>query len=158
MNKLTNLESYKAYFSGIADKHTDIQFFVYGGIEVYQSELKNKTTYPVLHLEPYDCSFVNNGHDNFYGSKRGSLVIGERHKEGDFAQIDAIEARCEQIVIDIIAKIQAERNEGELYTEFKNWKWSTIDPTFTDRTAGIRLEFEYINSIDMIVNEAKWTI
>ena len=156
--KIENLASYKAYFKAIADAHTDIQRFVYGGLEVYQSELKGKDTYPVLHLEPYDCNFVNNNYDNFYGLKRGSFVIAEKHKQGDFEEIDAIEARCEQIVIDIIAKMQEERNAHELLTEFKSFKWATIDPMFTDRTAGIRLEFEYMNPINMIVNPDKWTV
>lgn len=157
MITLKNLESFKTYFAAIAAKHLAINHFVYGGIEVYMNDIKNEMKYPVMHLEPYDTSLINKFSDNYLGMKRCSLVIAEKPEEhNNFTQMEAIEARCEQLVIDIISKIKKDREEGLLITDIQNFKWATIDPTFTDFTAGVRLEFEYQNPVNVWYDETKW--
>lgn len=156
---LRNLESYKQYFADMAAKHKSIAFYVYDGTEVYQSDIRNEIKYPVLHLEPYDASLINKQSDNYLGMKRGALVIAEKPEEhNNFQQVDTIEAKCEQIVIDIISRIKRDREEGLLVTEIQAFKWSTIDPMFVDFTAGVRLEFEFMNPINVMFDETKWEL
>lgn len=153
---LTNYASYKAYFENIATAHKDLQSFVFNDDQNVIDELRsgNAGRPPILWLEAYQARLNDDHSDNFLGMKSGALVILDI--PDDHRPADQVEADCEQLAIDVMARMYRDWNAGILHSKFNGFSWVPVDPLFTDRFRGIRMEFNFHNSIDLAFDPAKW--
>ena len=151
-----NYNEYKNYFQSIAASHTGINDFIFdNGHEEVLSHLRSRVDYPVLWLDAYSNRLSDNKGDQVIGSKTGALVVMERPTGERYAS--AIEADCEQIVIDIITKIRQDWDAGNIHVQFSSFNYATIQPMFVDGLHGVRLEFVILDPVNLSYVSEKWT-
>lgn len=153
--KITDLDSYQTYFSALAASHVDIKKFYHGDIDKLIGAMKSDIEYPALWLDPYEVGIQDKLSDNFMGKCRGSLVIIKK-PDDTVGSEDAAEQVAETIVKDIISKMLQDYDAGEIMTQFSEFRYSTIDPQFSDRVRGVRLEFTFYIQLGLTYNANKW--
>lgn len=154
-----NLIELKAYFKTIADTHTQIESFQYGGLKriLSRNEFPD-LKFPLLFLEKPSFKFTGDN-QNVLGTPHAAFVILKNAKVGSPSDQDTVEQDMYQIALDIIAKMNKDRYDNVLSWFTPNG--STLDPIDTitlDGDIGWRYEFALSNPVDLCFNPLKWTV
>jgi len=157
---LTNYNEYRAYFEAIASAHTLIQGFVFGDDEVFDSLLKKGHDLPVLWLQEYEPARVEDPFaDNVMERKLGSLVIYNKPADDTFEARHTATDATEEIVLDIISKLRKDYVEGVVIIPFDNMTYGLAEDFYRGgvRYVGTRLEFEFMDPVDIGYDAARWS-
>ena len=167
--RLTNLLSYKNYFSAIAQSHVAIDGFKWGDSEVMQNDSRSDMAARVLWAVPYEqVSYNDSFSDNITKSKVARvayMVLPDSELYGD--EDEALED-CEKVIEDIIAKIYKDK-QGEEVVVDDVAVWQMVATTITGITLrpvtetfgsteyiGMEMSITFIENTGLTYNAAKW--
>src|SRR5687768_14489982 len=103
MYDLTDFESYKTYFEGLANAHTLIDGFMFGDQEVQNNEVRAWRG-KKLWLWPYGIVRIEDAlSDNYLKRKEGSLFVGGVAPSAKYDDENAWVQACEQICESIVS-------------------------------------------------------
>jgi len=158
MLQLTDFNSYKAYFEGLAVSHVDIKESVFGDTEVLLNKVKAGFQTPFIFIERYKPPIIlDQNSDNYLSSKIFSVVVYTTPSSEKFSDQDAAYSTCESIALDLISKLLKDYNEGLIVCSFKNFKYGEVEPPMGgNKYVGCRLELNYSNPEGLAYNPAKW--
>lgn len=153
---IRNYNDYKTYFEGLATSHVDIQSFVYNEDENLANQLRSgdQGKPPIMWLEAYELRVNDELSDNYIGNATGALAIIQ--KISDDMPADQAERQCEEIVTQLMSKMQLDHQNGEITAQFNAFSYATIDPVFADRLRGVRLQFNFFIPLNLAYDEDKW--
>lgn len=156
---------YVSYFEAIARQHVQLNHtstachFAYGDIENLMTNQRSNLLYPALLLEWYEASFHNEFEDNILHAKTGAFSIVSKNNTKGNLNDDAILDACQQIGLDIIARIRTEGMEYETspagfdLTKVRQVKITALG----DQLHGWRFEFPLWQGLDSyLMDNNKW--
>jgi hypothetical protein len=154
---LTNVDSYKAYFTAIANKHKQIESFSYGDQDVVNSEIRSWKGRK-LWLWPYDSITVEeNSNDNYLDKVPGSFFIGGAAGSTKFAVENDYIRDCEQIVKDIRNKMLQDMANQIILTRLNGWSRQPVELVAgATKLIGYELKFFFHDSTGFEYDETKW--
>lgn len=158
MFDLTDIDSFKAYFSGIADNLIALEGFIFGDDQVALNSAKSWKGIR-LWLDPNPSASVqDNLSDNFLQQRQGALWIGGPVIGNSFESRDNLYKQSEAIVKDVISKMLKDKSEFVLLTGFSSYKFGRADYELgSSKMVGCRLEFTYTDPSGFAYDESKWT-
>lgn len=151
------LEEIKSYFESIANSHTEINSFQYGGLErILNRQLEPETDYPLLFLETPSFNFSGTA-ENASTKPSISFAILCQAPSDDIEAQDNSQNVAFEIAIDIISKM------NEDYISDNTFKFSLqgsrLDPVDTITLSGDigwRFEFTIEDPLAICFNPLKW--
>ena len=115
-----------SYFTGIATNHTainhtaDEQHFIHGWLEDIINKTPSTLNYPMLILEPYDWRIMGNDSNAELKWTTGiSIWKNCSDVNQDMAERQGLLDECEQIILEIIARMRLDRDEPGMGVPFK---------------------------------------
>lgn len=151
---------YTTLFRTAAEKHVDLQHsatemhfgrLVLSGWPITQLDIaellnaqKTKIRLPILLLESYDASYVNNGADNTRKQCRGALIVLDKvAAQGlDFDNRDQVLDRCEQIGEDVLSYAIEYYRKQRLRLDASTIRSEKVGPITNDKLWGVRFDFQ----------------
>jgi hypothetical protein len=163
--KLTNLQSFKAYFNAIADAHVSIDGFKWGEKKVIQSGNRSDITKSYLWAQRYNkVRYTDNGSDNAMKKKVARLSYMKVRESERFADEDDDFQFCESVIDDIIAKIMMDKRGSMIGDD-----WVMIVANIPSINTypiqdliggtvyiGWALELEILDNTNLVYDQTKW--
>lgn len=164
--QVTDYISYRNYFKALATSHVDVATSTYGDFGAVQVKLKSdQTIYPLLHTEPYEAKFTDNKSENIWRQCRASFVIMQKSTLEAFDEesvdtgelpIPQIESNMEEIAMEFIAKMKADKLTKVINLDPKSFSYAPINAKFVDNCRGVRVEFTLLLKFKNCINPIKW--
>lgn len=108
--KLTNLGSFRAYFSAIAAAHVDINGFKWGDADVIRNDNRSDMPSSFLWAQRYDnVRYAAVHNDNKLKVKQARIAYMKVRESEKFTDEDSDFEFCESVVDDIVAKIDLDK-------------------------------------------------
>lgn len=125
---LTDCASYKAYFAKLAkeSKLLGESQYLFGDVEVGQSEASEWKGKKLWAWPSERARMQDQLSDNLYLTREGSIWIGGGAPE-KFADRDTYYQECEAIVKKLLSKINFDRSESLLSTNFSSYTMQRAD-------------------------------
>lgn len=154
---LTNYDSYKTYFMGLASSHKSIDGFLYGDRDIAANEGRSWEGLK-LWLWPYESVRVQDDRsDNYLKRKQGTLWVGGAAHSASFEDEQNYFRNCEMIVEDIISRILKDANEFLLVTRIQEYSYQQADLLIgSTNYIGCELRFFYLDPTGFIYDNDRW--
>lgn len=124
--KLTDLASFRTYFSGIATSHKDIAGFKWGDADVIRNDNRSNMPENFLWAMPYDSVRYNGPHaDNILKIKRARIAFMKVRSSEKFEDEETDFQYCASVIEQIVAKM------------FKDLRGELVDNEWTMLVANI---------------------
>jgi hypothetical protein len=154
-----NFTQFIAYFRSLATAHVDIKDFVHGPtIDIVQRS-RSEIKYPCLWLETPSLALSDNGRANTVGHRQSAIIVLTQAADKDYEERDVLWADTESIMIDVLAKIYADRKSNEIFKDFSlnNCRIEPISTLTFDHDIGWRTEFSAGNPVAINCRPNKFT-
>lgn len=164
--KLTNLASYKAYFTAIAASHVDIDGFKWGDKDVIRNDNRSDIAAKVLWATPYDrVRYSDKLSDNVHKMKVARVAYLIIPNSELFADEDAAFDFCEATIEQILAKMKVDKIGKDvagvwemIITDLNSWTSGPVEMTIgSTKYIGWELTITFQDPMNLVYNAAKWT-
>ncbi len=160
MIALTNFQSYQNYFKAIAEDHKlldDDKPYLFGDNEVANTLAKHWKGKKLWLTPPDPGQLQDQRSDNLLLRKPCIVYVGGAAGSAKFQDEYDYYMACEGIVIDILARIRKQYEEGTVVFDFPSVRigWAEMMIGGTKFTF-CRLDFNYNDPTGFTYNPAKW--
>lgn len=164
--KLTNLASFKAYFSRLASEHVDIEGFKWGDKDVVKNDNRSSITRSFLWAVPYEQSRYADGFsDNVMKTKPGVLSFMKVRESERFVDEESDFEFCESVMEQIMARIIKDKQGAMvgsdwemLVTNISSAVGAPVEITLgSTRYIGWELKIDFMDNTGIAYNSNKWT-
>lgn len=164
--KLTNLASYRNYFSAIAASHVDIDGFKWGDKDVVRNDNRSDITDSFLWAMPYErARYGDRLSDNIHKYKTARVAYMIVPDSELFADEDAAFDFCEATIEQILAKILLDKRGADnagvwelLMTEVITWTTGPVEKKIgSTKYIGWELQITFQDPTNLFYDVLKWT-
>jgi len=113
--KLTNLSTYKAYFSALAASHVAVDGFKWGNKDVIRNDNRSDMEARVLWVMPYEqARYGDRASDNVVKTKQARVAYMIVPDSELFADEDAAFDACEEVIEDILSRLLKDKRGADV--------------------------------------------
>jgi hypothetical protein len=151
-----NITDVRAYFKTLAENHSEVKSFNYGGADRILERLKNKITYPAVWFVEPDFNYKDSGGL----SKKYStdlLVLTKPTSDKD-VDVDFAKDKAEEILHELLKRIDfdVENENTDIEFEFNNIEGGYKDNYSSDKDVGAFIAITFSLPQDECLDKLKW--